>query len=846
MNKKSEYYQKWRNIRLTLTVKEIFGVIIIAVLLITGAIFDMGQIHFICVQDFSTIALAVIQIQASISAISIALIALVSGGISEECYGISLSRYYVHIKPIVFKQIWIIIGSIVLIAINVVAYLLGFYNLVIAIMWASCSLICISVFEIYPAFKGKNNTVSEIETYLEYMLFDSNISFEKKEVLFSSYVNYWSSLSQCSVDYEQEKKRYSNAINALLEKDAERTLILLHVVSAELVKKLISVGDFSKRYRAIDVFYETYNQIWKYIKNHQLCHIHTGFQLYEECQRELILGMRTLPVQSIESAVHWERLTDIITRINIYCHTQEETDNESLIKNVRQIQWVPASIGDILLEKRLGGERIDLNRWQYDRSSLIFYTTGIPEDAEREYKKVKRQYNMAFYYSLLKNSQLDIASSLFSNDSKIYTNKTYDDIIFPLLIICYTYYIAEREKIDCISLDEKKAARELMAVIREKAVFANIVDAICWHSDSVDYSGFYDEIREVLCDFERIPSDGAFKLCIVDNVVKDFVLLLIVLACVYNTKHNLIVTTVSDENASMWYSSYLGNKYEQTEKLLSQMVQVMSKEDYVSKMLATGLGEFSSFVLNKYKKQKMRIAQDEYRGFLSKNKKGACIKSLEKSLEKQLRERCKDWLIDPEFKFTEERFHLLHFSIPLDFLDDSIHEQIIPYLESELLDCIGFRLLKLKKLYLFERDKSNEEEYLTIFADNDYIIVGSDWAFRPYTYNQRKDFDQLIVKHKRINIGDKSRGLLLTAGPLTIGIENISVSMHHKTIKECDYKIDSVTGLYEYASSSGDLLQYTREELEEYLYYESVVLDISVKLNIMNPSIMCGILIERN
>lgn len=844
--KRCDAYQKWADECSKQKKIEIPGGVVIVVLLVFGASFDVIETNFLPVKDFSNVSLTALQIQASISSISIALVALISGVVSDEYYGLSITHYYLNIKPLLFKQNRIIIGSICLVAINVGAHLLGAYNLVIAILWVSCVVIIISVTEIYAAFSGRHVTIVEMKMYLDYILLDSSVSFEKKEDYFSNYVDYWSLLSQNSVDYDNEKQRYEKAVYALLEKDVERALVLLQVVSADLVKKFMAVGDINKRYRAIEVFEETYNQIWHYILAHELLHINSSFELYTECERELIPGMYTLPVESFERTVYWERLTDIISIINIYCHSNKETDIESLNKSMKQIRWIPSSIGAILAEKRKNGERVNLNYWTYSRRFLFSSNANIPDNVKTEYMKVKRQYEVAFYYSLVRNNQQEIASTIFKNNSLQSAVNRYDDIVFSLLIICYTYYIAERESTKCISLEEKESAKKLLNVFKIDDVFIDTIQTISWHSSSVDFSGLYDEMRLVLNDYERMPFDGSCKSCIVDSVVRDFVLFVAVLSCAYGSRNNLLESVISGQNAYSWYSSYLGNNFEATEKRLSKMMQVLSGESgHDARLLARGLGEFNSYVLNKYKVQSLIDARKEYLDFASKNANGVLIHSLEESLKAHLQEKCGEWLKDPERKYSEERFHLLKYTIQIHFMDDDIGRYIIPYLESKMIEVIGNRLYMLKKLDLFERDELNERDYFSIISSTKYTLVGPDWVFNPYDYKQRKDFDQLSSGYRRISMGNGNTGILLNELPVPIGIEKVSISTHHMNFSECKCSVDEETGLYLYSPSTGGTLQYTKEELEEYLFNESMIMDITVRLNIENPPTKCGLLVRK-
>ena len=143
----------WVRAHTVRTIWECIGVTLIGVGLSVGLICDLLEVSIHLVEDLSSIALTALQIHATISAITIALVALISGSISEEYYGISVSNYYLNIKPVLFKQNVIIISSLLLVGMNMLAYIFCCYNLVITILWVNCFLIvmtfadsCIGIF----------------------------------------------------------------------------------------------------------------------------------------------------------------------------------------------------------------------------------------------------------------------------------------------------------------------------------------------------------------------------------------------------------------------------------------------------------------------------------------------------------------------------------------------------------------------------------------------------------------------------------------------------------------------------------------------------------------------------
>lgn len=106
-----------------------------------------------------------LQIDATILTLSIALIAMISGFLSESHMGISLSDYYLNIRPRIFKQIVIIILSLIYFAVGCIFFWLELYYIVAAILFCQILLILMSTISLYGVFRGNEKVRQEIEDY---------------------------------------------------------------------------------------------------------------------------------------------------------------------------------------------------------------------------------------------------------------------------------------------------------------------------------------------------------------------------------------------------------------------------------------------------------------------------------------------------------------------------------------------------------------------------------------------------------------------------------------------------------------------------------------------------------
>ena len=163
----------WKKARSKTIIIEILAVFAIVVFIVIGLLL---QLHLNTI--FRTIsnnidknfALAILQIQATADTLTISIIALISGCVSDSSMGIVFSDYYLNIRPYIFKQKRIIVGSILLLVANIGFYSIRWYCFLLSIFVITIILILISTNEIYLIFNGKRLAEREIKEYICYVL----------------------------------------------------------------------------------------------------------------------------------------------------------------------------------------------------------------------------------------------------------------------------------------------------------------------------------------------------------------------------------------------------------------------------------------------------------------------------------------------------------------------------------------------------------------------------------------------------------------------------------------------------------------------------------------------------
>jgi len=139
----------------------------------------LGKISPNIDRDF---AMVILQIQATVDTLTISIIALISGSVSDSNMGIVFSDYYLNIRPLVFKQKRIIVSSLIFLTINIGFYIASWYCLVLWVFALTIVLIMMSINEVYLVFNGKRLAESETKDYINYVLskkcdYRKNIAF---------------------------------------------------------------------------------------------------------------------------------------------------------------------------------------------------------------------------------------------------------------------------------------------------------------------------------------------------------------------------------------------------------------------------------------------------------------------------------------------------------------------------------------------------------------------------------------------------------------------------------------------------------------------------------------------
>lgn len=136
-------------------------------------------------KEFDSQMNTVLQVQATVTTLGIALLSLLSGVTKEMYYGISVSQYIMQKKPLIFKHRTNVILELILIIGGFAALVFGFYNTLVVCLVVSLGIIGLMVWDIFVVFSGAKDVKEEIGAYCLHF-FKKNSAHTPGECIYSA------------------------------------------------------------------------------------------------------------------------------------------------------------------------------------------------------------------------------------------------------------------------------------------------------------------------------------------------------------------------------------------------------------------------------------------------------------------------------------------------------------------------------------------------------------------------------------------------------------------------------------------------------------------------------------
>lgn len=145
-------------------IKELSLCILIAVLIILGIVIQMCDPSCIPCIDGTTAGI-IVQINATIMTLTIALVSLLGNVIHDEYLGVGYAGFYLNFKPIIFKQKVVLGLSLVDLVVSAIALWMSWNYLIFALFISELILVWITGNNVFSVFNDSNKIKEEIRIY---------------------------------------------------------------------------------------------------------------------------------------------------------------------------------------------------------------------------------------------------------------------------------------------------------------------------------------------------------------------------------------------------------------------------------------------------------------------------------------------------------------------------------------------------------------------------------------------------------------------------------------------------------------------------------------------------------
>ena len=856
--------EKWNNIQKKYIMIEIAGIVGIVLCLIIGMLLDWNVIVkdniLIQVDDMESYSLTILQVQATVGTLIVAIIALITGNISDSYMGVSVSDFYLNIKPWKLKQKSLIFISLGLCLVGVISHSLKLYNIVFYSFIATLFAISISIIEIYSAFRGRNTQNQEIEAYINFIL-ESDIEFEKKVNIYQNFVYDWEKEidSQDKQSYEKYLEIFKRCMIALWNYETDEGLAALQQQCYSMLYCLLGSEKNTIKERGVEFLQDVYNILWNIItkciseKKALLNCYKNEFSLFAEICNELTRSIDELNIENIEKRLKFGNLAELIQRTAIWLRYDKKDENYEKDKSeenaykrysynysseINELNSFAKYIGYYLGKQHDKNNIINqhiwadvLNRWS------MFSSYNIPKERCEDFLKSKVMIYFSYCYGLLVNGQENIVRHglyLTGMNNAVKLDNKYHAILY-ISVHCYIYYLAERESEDCVSENIRQSAKNIWNDENVKKAFGSCLDLLAQNTEFLDLK-FLDQIRGILDRYELFPKYESVKTMIIEYVVLDFYLFLVLFMSHEYFLPELLEKNIDDMRMFRYVSD--GNEKKTKELFISLFKMIFTgnkSEEQINVEVDLMYDNLKKMVKKKQKERYIKSAKAEQKEYEATINEEEICEKIKNNTIKKIKEKFAPILIEDDKKNGIIKVGLLN----LNDYTNSFGKKIIDGYYSHMDGMLMFGIEK----FLYQRrvvefrnrfdDFSDDKEFMEYLeANNLHLLLGSQFILRNRNYRFTTEFNSFLDDYETIYTAVINDGMALKKNAIQVCLHDVNVSIHSPSIKEIGAKYDQETGKYNYSIISGLPIDFEESELREFLYNNRKVINVTAKISI--------------
>lgn len=843
---------EWEKARRNYKLLEVICIIIGVACVFMGAICDIlvaNDIVFWVVDSLSDFSLALLQIQATIGTLTIAIIALISGNISDSYMGISISDYYLNIRPKFLKQKAIIFVSLALILINAICHMLALYNVVIFVFVLTFFLVGVSITEVYSIFCGKRKMQEEIEMYFIHVI-ENDEYYQKKYDVCSSFVDDWKEISKIQNDEEEEKYRklFIKGIEALIECSDKQGYDDINKLSYEIAVNLLTGITENEKIHGIAFVQEFYHFLWMYI-------LQDKSRKYEAFSRITLFGnvayyfvdaMNYIPSEKLEKVISIDSFVDNVLRVSYWIGY----DVEKCSYEIGYLNSFARHIGLYIATQNRKGIMINKNFWgNVLKHCHYFYFANMPEDLIQNYAYKRCAIQFDYCYGFFLNNQAEIVKEnlYYYCLENTYQVENRQHAILILSVHCFLYYLGYRESEACVDSNIKKQSQNMLCDTKVKNAFSHFIYMLSENQQYMDKK-LESDILEILDRHELFPKYSNSKAMITDLVVKDFYLFIVLYLA-----HNYYIPELI-ENAldiDRYFSCVYSTNNEHTKAVLRELYVLIDTDNRDDVAVDEEVNLMFDMLERKLKKEykkklieKAKVAQKTYEE--QADVRAMCKKLKVRTIEK-FKNKFSSIISDRNGDNPIIEINAFMLSDYTEHVNGELYQSFYSDLFGNFVSYLIWYLKKNSMVNLMNRfdDFVDDRAYMRYLQDNDLsVLVGSKYILSNRDYTLREEFDEFLNDYDCIYTSLVRDGLALRKGSVEIYLHDVQVSIRPGTIKDINVKPNKETGKFVYEAVSGMPVEFEENEIKELVHNERKIIEIILKVSINTYDVSVGTIIS--
>ena len=762
-------------------------------------------------------------VQATIAALSISIIAIITGFQTESVYGVTVTHYVTTLKPILFKHKVLMIIDLVITGINYVLVSFELYNISVMVFTISIIISCILILDTSFIFKSYSDIRNEIGQFVK-----ENINIGYLKELENSLQESASIENNADIDeelyflkslFETElyKENYSKEV---LEK-VENILTNLFVNSYLSNNKSMVISILS----AINRIYEITNESKKdYLLN-----------IWSNTYIEYLTFIGTVSVAQLKDH---NKFDFMLYKWNIEKNQAFEIkDGKVQEKNNFYLEYYSSWIYRyIILKNKDVFEKEDC---QYLKKRIYQNTYWDALFGKTNYElKIKRIIGLCYLNKLLiENGELSLLKNEYLRNEESWLNEIERSYVYIVNII-YSIYLAYQEPM-VKGKNEQIYAEKYLELIREHDIstliyYLNIVDML---------QKYFKSLYSMLGNWEKFE-DGVLKTVTLEPAIIEFLFFVCVEKYYDEETLSKCFRIITSNHVETLIFKYFGENKKFLERYKIFYKRLFGKE--LSEQHLSSVEDIvKSALAREYKDELVESAEENFI-------RDEAVEQYKEKIAEFFEKKLNEYSI-----FNNEVDGIKTETISIDpghliDINDLNTKEIVYWITDYISHCLYHAFINSIKDNLVVKALNyklkNKQETLIDLSKGinpDTIIACRE------TFWEEDDKNLLIRFTEGMNkICDKNNAnnyYLINSSLIHFSVTNIQYSFKDCTVDDFNYlDIEIKDGKYYYSRIGTELkASFTKEEMFEYLKktLKHLVITFDVNCAVKSDIVGCGIIV---